>query len=141
MTDRADDLLQEARQRLQGLEQGDLDETDFGERVELAPQDVFRGRWRGTATMRTKNGLAEVGLLWDSNGEPCFIFKPTRLNWELDDAKPSVGDEIAIVRGNDLPSKDPSRNPTQRFAVRVHPSSEPLPGGKQQGSLDDDVPF
>lgn len=141
MSDKADDLLEEARHRLRELELGDTDETDFGERVELAPQDVFRGRWRGTATMRTKNGPAEVGLLWDSDGQPCFIFKPTRLTWELDDAKAEVGDEIAIVRGGDLPSKDPHRNPTQRFAVRVRPSNEQLPGGREQASLDDDVPF
>jgi len=147
----SDELLTEARLRLQELEQQQADdEIDWGERVELEPGDSFIGRWRGDAIGRSKEGGAfTVYLFWDREGEHRFMFQTTRLGWEIDDLKPAVGDEIAVVRGTDLPAQS-GRNPTQRYAVRARPCSDPLPGeadvqreneGAAQLAVDDDIPF
>jgi hypothetical protein len=144
------ELLTEARLRLQELEkQQPDDEIDWGERIELEPGDSFVGRWRGDTTGRSKDGgTFTVYLFWDRDGSHRFMFSTTRLSWEIDDLKPTVGDEIAVVRGTDLPAQS-GKNPTQRYAVRTRPSSDPLPGATggstegeaQQLTVDEDIPF
>jgi hypothetical protein len=131
-----DDLIKETRERLAELEAEEKAEVELGSRVELAENEAFRGRWRGDdGTMRTKDGSISVYLVWNAADEPQFLYKATRLVWEIEEAKPQVGDSIAIVRGKDIPATSSDRNPTQRFAVKVEPCSDPLPGKR------DDIPF
>jgi hypothetical protein len=147
--DDTDDLLDQARQRLEELEEeGEAD--DLGERVELDELDTFLGRWRGEGVMRTKErGSVDVYLLWDRDGAKRFHYRNTRLVWEIEDLKPQIGDEIAIVRGEDLEAQG-DRNPTQRYAVKIRPCSDPLPGEEPKGELsakggqladDEELPF
>jgi hypothetical protein len=134
-----DDLLEQARARLQELEQEeDQHGGELGERIDLAEQESFVGRWRGAGVMRGKSGdEIDVYLFWDKDDGRRFHYRNTRLVWEIDELKPTIGDRVAIVRGTDLPA-EAGKNPTKRFAVRVQPSSDPLPEG--EGS-DDDLPF
>jgi len=132
-----DELLEETIRRLAELEAEEQDLVELGERVELAELENFRGRWRGVGPMRTKDGTKDVYLLWDETGQPRFHYQTTRLVWEIEDLNLQVGDEIAIVRGKDLPATG-DRNPTQRFAVRIRPCKDPLPG---QGEQADEIPF
>jgi hypothetical protein len=147
MSDVFDDLVKEARERLVELEEREDDE--LGERVTLLVDEVFTGRWRGEGVMRTKEGdTIDVYLLWDANEAPRFHYKSTRLVWEVEEAKPQIGDAVVVVRGKDIPATSADRNPTQRFALKVRPCSDPLPGQapqaelpKGEGKSGDDIPF
>jgi hypothetical protein len=143
----SDELLTEARLRLQDLEkQQQDDEVDWGERVELKPGDSFVGRWKGEAEGRNKDGgTFTVYLFWDRDGKRRSMFQTTRLAWEIRDLGPAVGDEVAVVRGTDLPAQS-GKNPMQRYAVRARPCSDPLPETAQpdeggQLAVDDGIPF
>jgi hypothetical protein len=143
----SDELLTEARLRLQELEkQQKDDEVDWGDRIELQPGDSFVGRWKGETEGHNKDGgTFTVYLLWDRDGKRRFMFQTTRLGWEIRDLAPAVGDEIAVVRGTDLLAQS-GRSPTQRYAVRSRPCSDPLPEtpsetGGEQLAVDDDIPF
>jgi hypothetical protein len=133
-----DELLDEAKSRLaeQEAEEGEAS-SELGESVALLEGDAFTGRFRGIGQAHTKRGLAAVLLLWDDDEARRFIWMKTRLQRELDELQPNVGDEIAIVRGADIPSSDPDRNPMQRFAVRARASDKPLP----EEPAEDDLPF
>jgi hypothetical protein len=135
-----DDLLTEARRRLQEIEKEDENGGELGERIDLNELESFVGRWRGEGTMRSKEGDSfDVYLLWDEEGQRRFHYRNARLVWEIDAAKPSIGDEIAIVRGTDLPAQG-DFNPTQRFAVRTRSCSDPLPEGHpRQANLSADA--
>lgn len=148
MSEHTDELLEQTRRRLQELEsRQEDDEVDWGERIELEPGDSFVGRWKGETEGRTKDGGAfTVYLFWDRDGKRRFMFQTARLGWEIRDLVPAVGDEIAVVRGTDLPAQS-GKNPTQRYAVRARPCSDPLPetgkaeeSGDQLGD-DDEFPF
>jgi hypothetical protein len=135
-----DDLLEQARARLRELEEQDADSDELGDRVELAPGDYFRGRFRGEATMVNKEGeKIPVVALWDTDGRHRFHYRNAGLVVELDAAKPDVGDEIVIVRGEDVEFEaQGERRRMHRYAVRVKPSTEPPPGGV---TADDDEPL
>ena len=135
-----DELLAETLDRLRNLETDESEGDELGERVVLDEQETFRGRWRGVGKMHTKDGTKDVYLLWGPADEPRFHYMTTRLVWEIDALDPpvQVGDEIAIVRGTDIPSSNPEYSPTQRFAVRVRPCGDPLPDEPAGG---DDIPF
>jgi hypothetical protein len=148
MSEHTDELLEQTRRRLQELEsKQEDDEVDWGERIELDPGESFVGRWKGETEGRNKEGgTFIVYLFWDRDGKRRFMFQTARLGWEIRDLAPAVGDEIAVVRGADLPAQS-GKNPTQRYAVRARPSSDPLPktekadeSGAQLGA-DDEFPF
>jgi hypothetical protein len=149
MTGVYDDLVKEARERLVELEEHE--EEELGDRVTLIVDEVFTGRWRSEGVMRTKDGeTIDVYLVWDATGAPRFHYKSTRLVWEVEETKPQIGDTIVIVRGKDLPATSADRNPTQRFALKVRPCSDPPPGqesqaeleqSKSEGDGEDDIPF
>lgn len=133
------ELLAEAKDRLAAQEIEDQEASaELGEVVELDEQEAFTGRFRGFGQTHTKRGVVDVVLLWNDTSAKRFMWPKTRLQWELDELRPNVGDEIAIVRGADIPNSDPDRSPMQRFAVRVRPCDEPLPG---ENAADDDLPF
>jgi hypothetical protein len=136
-----DDLLEQTRARLRELEEQSRDSEELGDRVELAPGDYFRGRYRGEATMRTKGGdEITVVAVWDGDGKNRFHYENAGLRAELDAARPDVGDEIVIVRGQDVEfEKDGETRTMHRFAVRTKPSADPLPGGTEKP--DADIPF
>lgn len=138
-----DDLLEQARARLRELEEQDADFDELGDRVELAPGDYFRGRFRGEATMVNKEGeRIPVVALWDTDGRQRFHYRNAGLVAELDAAKPYVGDEIVIVRGEDVEFEaQGEQRRMHRYAVRVKPSSEPPPGGAAAAPDDDEPPF
>ncbi len=94
------DLVQKAKERLREIEETDTDE--LGEVVTLEVGDFFHGRYRGSATLTTKERDAvEVVALWDEDGDPRFAWPHAALVSELAEASPEIGDEIAIVRGED----------------------------------------
>jgi hypothetical protein len=133
-----EELLAQAKRRLAEQEAGEQEASaELGEVVELDEQEAFTGRYRGSGQTPTKRGVVDVVLLWDDTGAERFIWPKTRLQWELDELQPNVGDEIVIVRGTDIPSSDPDRNPTQRFAVMVRAGDDPLP----DQPAEDDFPF
>jgi hypothetical protein len=145
-----DDLIKEAQAHLAEQEAEEQEASaELGESVDLEELGVFTGRWRGYGKAWTKRGEVDVFLLWDDGGARRFIWPKMRLQREIDELQPNVGDKIAIVRGADIPSTAPERNPTQRYAVRVRPSEEPLPEGgpaaegepAEAPAVDDDVPF
>jgi hypothetical protein len=127
-----DELLEQAQARLRELEEQD-DGDELGDRVELAPSEHFRGRWRGEAVMRTKEGdTFPVFALWDADGKPRFHYKNAALLVEVDESRPGIGDEIVIVRGED-----------REYEAQ---GEEPLPGQAAppaQGELgqDEEIPF
>lgn len=142
-----DELLEQTRRRLQELEsRQEDDEVDWGERVELEPGDSFVGRWKGETEGRTKEGGAfTVYLFWGRDGKRRFMFQTARLGWEIRDLQPAIGDEVAVVRGSDLPAQS-GKNPTQRYAVRARPCSDPLPEAEKadesaQLAAGDEFPF
>jgi len=146
-TTTTDDLLEQAQARLQELEEQD-DGDELGDRIELAPGEYFRGRWRGEAVMRTKEGdTFPVFALWDFDGKPRFHYKNAALVLEVDESRPGVGDEIVIVRGEDREYETQGeQRRMHRYAVRTKSSSEQLPGqaaAPAQGELGDDegIPF
>jgi hypothetical protein len=138
-TEGTDDLLEQTRARLRELEEQSRDSDELGDRVELAPGDYFRGRYRGETTMRTKDGEEiTVVALWDVGGKHRFHYQNAGLISELDAAKPDVGDEIVIVRGQDVAFEKGGETRTMhRYAVRTKPSAAPLPGGAEKP----DIPF
>jgi hypothetical protein len=134
-----DELVAEAKSRLAEQEAEEQEASaELGESVQLDEQQGFTGRWRGHGTAFTQRGNVEVYLLFDGGGARRFIWPTTRLRREIDELQPNVGDEIAILRGNDIPNSDPDRNPAQRYAVRVRPCADPLPG---EPPADTDIPF
>jgi hypothetical protein len=134
-----DELLAEAKGRLAEQEAEEQEaSSELGESVELSEGETFVGRFRGSGQAHTKRGLAAVVLLWDGDGARRFMWMKTRLQREPDELQPNVGDEIAIVRGTDIPSSDPDRNPMQRFAVRTRKCDKPLP---EEPAEADDLPF
>lgn len=148
-----EELLADAKRRLSEQEAEEQEASaELGEVVELAEEEAFTGRWRGYGTAWAKRDgtptAVDVYLLWDIDGARRFIWPKTRLRSEIDELQPNVGDEIAIVRGTDIPNSDPALNPTQRFAVRVRPCDDPLPDApapeepaSDEPAADDDIPF
>src|SRR5262245_28810140 len=116
-------LLAEARARLAELDEAD--EDDLGDRVELEPGDGFAGHWRGEGVMRTKEGEEiPVYLLREREGRLRFHYRNAALVREIEELRPEVGDEIAIVRGEDREFEVQGEGRRMmRFAVRVRPAS------------------
>jgi hypothetical protein len=87
--------------------------------------------------------------LWDQDGKPRFHYKNAALQDEIDAARPGVGDEIVIVRGEDREYEvDGETRRAYRYAVRCKPSSAPLPALPAPESdrpaeqpRDDGIPF
>jgi hypothetical protein len=123
------DLLEEARKRLEELEE--IGNDELGERIELDPGEYFRGRWRADElVMRTKEGDEfPVYGLWDANGKPRFHYRNAALVAEIDAAKPAIGDEIVLVRGEDrsFETKGGELRTMHRYAVSTKPCDDPLP--------------
>lgn len=142
-----DELVEETRRALAEQEAEEVEQSEqLGESVELDEGEAFTGRFRGYGKAFTRNGEREVALVWDADGKRRFFWPKARLTRELDELRPAVGDEVAVVRGADIPSSDPDRNPTQRFAVRVRPCGDPLPGDRKTATAggsppDSDIPF
>jgi hypothetical protein len=144
------DLLEEARARLHELEEAAGDE--LGDRVELEPGEHFAGRYRGQLTMRTKDGdqVMVVGL-WDASSRPRFMYRRTALAAELEETRPSIGDEIVIVRGDDRVWETADGEPRRmyRYSVAVRPSTEAPPEAASAAApapppsepVDDGIPF
>jgi hypothetical protein len=136
-----DDLLAEARQRLEAASEGD----ELGERVELRPGEHFHGRWRERVSMHTRDGdTIEVLGLWDDDGKARFHYENAALLEELADGEPGIGDEVVIIRGEDYSFEVAGETRTKyRYAIRWRPGSAPLPttARENEASWDDDVPF
>jgi hypothetical protein len=135
-----DELLAEARARLHELEEQGGESDELGERVELAPGDYFRGRFRGEAAMRTKEGdLITVVALWDNDDRPRFHYRNRSLADELELSRPTIGDEIVIVRGDDVEFEaQGEQRRMHRYSVAVRNSGAPLPGAPSDSEK---IPF
>ena len=140
-------MLADAEQR---LEYDGLPE-EYGENVELAEGESFTGRYRGTTLDNAWDPPREVYLLLDRDGENRYIRERAVLKREMQQAAPTPGDWIVIIRGEDGTTKD--GNMFHRYAVRARLCGEPLPEqsapsrkaepAAPQGPLgdDDDLPF
>jgi hypothetical protein len=142
MSTSSEDLLAQAQARLQELEQLG-DGGDLGDRVELESGEHFAGRFRGEATMHAKDGDSfPVIALWDEDGGLRFHYRNAALVEELLECDPAIGDELVIVRGQDYAFEVNGEPRTKhRYAVRIRPSPDPLPGRGEQPADDDEVPF
>jgi hypothetical protein len=121
-----DDLIARAKQRATSSG-GD---ERWGYRIALGPDDSFVGRWRGETT-DPANDNRRIFLLWDADGQRCYSRSYAALNREIDEAAPTVGCTIAIVRGPDYTSE---KGTGYSFGVTTEPNDEPPPS-------DDDIPF
>jgi hypothetical protein len=138
-----DELLEQARARLRELEELGAEGDELGDRVEIAVGDFFKGRVRGEATMRTKEGEEITVLaLWDEQGSKRFHYLNAALVAELDAVKPEVGDTIVIARGEDrqFETKDGELRTMKRFAISTRSNPDPLPGNDQLGN-GEELPF
>jgi hypothetical protein len=135
-----DELLEQARARLRELEEQADAGGELGERITLEAGAHFLGRFRGEVEMRTRNGeTITVFAFWDGNGGKRFHYQNAALGHEFDAAKPAVGDDIVIVRGEDREFEVQGEQRTMhRFAVRSKPNPAPLPGASVQS---DEPPF
>jgi hypothetical protein len=143
MSEHADELLAEARQRLAELEEKQAGDVDWGEKLDLQPGASFRGRYRGETTGTSKDG-GEFGLvlLWGPDGEHRFTFVTAALRSELDTVRPDVGDEIVVVRGDDRAFEVNGEPRTMhRYAVAARPSEAALPGDPPVQDPDEGAPF
>jgi hypothetical protein len=138
----ADELLEQARRRLDELEEA---ADELGERIELAPGEHFLGRFRGAATMVNKEGeTIEVVGFWDEQGRPRFHYRNAAIVAELDALAPlEIGAEIVLIRGEDhhFETKDGQPRTMHRYSMAARPSSQPLPGAESKPDDEDDVPF
>lgn len=129
-----DDLLARARDR---AAQTAATPDEWGYRVQLEPGDTFVGRWCGETTDLGNDGR-RVFLLWDSDGEACYSRFYAALGREVDQARPTVGDTVAIARGNDYVS---AHGTGYSFGLVVEPNGAPLPGAAKEAGSGDDIPF
>jgi hypothetical protein len=64
------------------------------------------------------------------------------LRSELDTARPNVGDDVVIVRGDDRAFEVNGEPRTMhRYAVAARPSEGPLPEGPPAQDPDEGIPF
>jgi hypothetical protein len=147
-----DELLGEARDRLEELEAGTGDGA-LGEAVTLGENEHFQGRWRGEGTLQTRNGTRGVYLVWHPDGSLGLLFQHSRLVQEIDEVQPAIGDDVLVLRGADLmwETRDGDERTVFTYSVVARPSDDPLPGSGKPvpagsppgpgGSFDDDIPF
>jgi hypothetical protein len=141
MSDR-DALIRRAQARASASATPD----EWGYRVQLGVGDSFTGRYRGETSDQASDDR-RVFLLWDDDGDPCWSRSYASLGREMERARPTIGDSIAIVRGEDYPTG--YGNPGQSYGLEVESCADLLPeteaardDGKSAGHDDDDgVPF
>jgi hypothetical protein len=115
----------------------------WGEEINLAEQERFYGRYLDVVVSPVTD--REVLLLlartsaegWD--GPRCYMRMRTVLRSQLDDARPSNGDCVAIARGKD---KEGQRGAYHTYAVVSAPCPDPLPAHAAPSATEGDViPF
>jgi len=95
----------------------------FGYEVELAEGEHYSGRYRGRDVDPAFD--RPVYLLLDTEGEPCFIRSRTVLEREFETKRPSEGDRLVIVRGED---GEGQRGTYHRYGLAVRPFADPPAG-------------
>jgi hypothetical protein len=126
-----DDLVARARARADGRPIP----PEWGYRIQLAEGEHFVGRWRGQTSDEQNEGRP-IYLLWDMSDEPCFSRYYVSLAREVNRVKPSVGDQVAIVRGADYVSQNGTG---YNFGLQNKPCSDPLPDRSETDV--DGIPF
>jgi len=117
----ADDLLAQATENA-----SKRDDSSWGDRIVLEVGDSFSGRWRGETTTPSEYGEQPVYLLWNAEGEECFLYGGrVALDRQIRSASPGLGDDIAIARIEDESSNGRT---VHRFGVAVARNEEPMPG-------------
>lgn len=125
----SDDLIGRARENA-----SERDEAEWGNRVTLEVGDSFIGRWRGETTTQTDYGDQPVYLLWDDQGQPCFMYGGRKvLDRRIRSAGPIEGDSIAIFRGEDETSNGRTAH---IFGVATVSNPDPLPDEETQTEID-----
>jgi hypothetical protein len=135
------DLMNRARQAA-----NERDDGEWGYRVTLEPGDGFEGRWRGQTSREGNYGDQPVYLMFDPNGELCFIYGGrARLDRWIEKLAPSEGDRIAIYRDEDEWAGDKT---IHKYGVVTEPCYDALPVPPEPGAghdryvpTDQDVPF
>jgi hypothetical protein len=149
--DRWDELLAEAHARLDELSNG-AEGRELGDAIVLDVGEHWRGRWHGEGTLPTREGPRSVYLVWNVDGSPGFFFQHSRLVQEVEEARPAIGDDVLVLRGEDVAwvTKEGDERTMFAYSVVVRRSDDPLPGAGAAtaapqptggGALDDDVPF
>lgn len=113
------DLIEQARENARSEQPG-----EWGYLVTLEIGAAFEGRWRGTDVDSTYD--RPVYLLWDRDGQPCYMRHYAALGRRVDAASLSTGDRVAIVREDDYES---ANGTGYSFGLAYAPSDEPLPAG------------
>jgi hypothetical protein len=133
-----DELLREARERLAA----DTGRGDLGEGMTPEAGSAFRGRWRGESVMQTQAGERQVFLVWDEDCRPGFLYAHARLVAEVDEQRPSIGDRVLVLRGDDesFVANTGDERTIFPYALVVRPCVEPLPD-RLSPIGDEDIPF
>jgi hypothetical protein len=124
-----DELLNQATENASARDDG-----EWGYRITLEPGDRFLGRWRGETATSGDFGEQPVYLLWDRDGQDCFIYGGrVVLDRKIRAAAPGTGDSIAIARIED---EFANGRTLHRFGIATGPNESPLPGEDVQEELD-----
>jgi hypothetical protein len=132
------DLHDRARKNSEGFVVPD----EWGEQIELEVDEFFDGRHRSWSD----EGKSGAWLLWDGDGEPCFVWGNYRLRQAYEREKPNTGDRTSIFRGDNYSSKydEPGEATGLGYGAACEPCSDPLPQSPDEtggGGQLDDIPF
>jgi hypothetical protein len=126
----SDDLIARAKARTESAPVG-----EWGERLNLLPDESFVGRYRGTATDPSKDDRL-VFLFWGPNNELRYERHYASLERQLKDV--AIGDKVAVYRGDNYRTQYDAEGETSGYSFGVAPETcdDPLPS--ESG---DDIPF
>lgn len=125
----SEDLVNRARENASAR-----DENEWGYRVTLEPGDSFSGRWRGETMTSGDYGEQRVYLLWDHDGQECYLYGGrARLDRKIDSLALEAGNEVAIFRGDDEVSNGRT---IHSYGVASQMTLEPLPNAETQQEID-----
>src|SRR5262245_46287794 len=97
----------------------------WGYRIALEVDEAFTGRYRGEELVTGgEYGDQTLFLFWDPDGSLCYMRGHASLVRKMQQAGPSIGDDIAVHRGSDYES---SGNTGYSYGVAREPNSDPLP--------------
>jgi hypothetical protein len=124
-----DDLHGRARESAKGFVVPD----EWGEQVQLEVGGYFDGRHRGWSD----EGKSGAWLLWDGDGEPCFIWSNFRLRQAYEREKPNVGDRVVVFRDENYHTQydEPGEATGLGYGAACEPCGDPLP------DFGDGIPF
>jgi hypothetical protein len=89
-------------QAAESASQDTFADASWGIELKLAENERWAGRYRGEDVTSFDSDERRVHLLEEFDGDPLFIRGRTKLDRQFDNAAPSPGDTVAIVRLTDV---------------------------------------